>query len=153
MQDFPIGRDAFIGVGVAVVLGLAVGAAVKPTIGELRRNPGGEMEAASYQTETVAKADPGWARYGSHLPSWVLGTDAQKAYQQAMAPAETAEAPEPIRAERAVEPMDVTTARYQERAAAATDYPSQSGDILPGREPRAGAPRMDELPSPEAPSD
>ena len=153
MQDFPIGRDAFIGVGVAVVLGLAVGAAVKPTLEELRRNPGAEMEAASYPTETVAKADPGWARYGSHLPSWVLGTDAQKAYQQAMAPVETAEAPEPISAERAAEPNDVTPARYQERAVAATDYPSQSGDILPDREPRASGPRTIEAPSPDAPSD
>ncbi len=153
MQELPIGRDAFIGVGVAMALGLAVGAAVKPTPGELQGGPGAEMEAVSHEIGTIAQADPGWARYGSHLPSWVLGTDALKAYQQAMAPAETAEAPQPLRAERGSDPIDITPTRYEDQPAAEPDYPSQGGGVLPDREPRPAPPHMDDLPSPDASPD
>ncbi len=152
MQQLPIGREAFIGVSVAIALGLAVGGVVKPTAKELRDSPRPEMEAASLDRETVARADPGWARYGAHLPSWVLGTDALKAAQQVASPPPAASEIEPARYDRPSDPVIMTQVRYEESPRPETAYPSQGGGTLVDREARQAPPHMDDLPDPDAPS-
>lgn len=151
MEDLIIGREAFIGVGMAMVLGLAVGGVVKPTGQELRTSPQPEMDLASVNREPSAPADPGWARYGAHLPSWVLGTDVLKAAQQVASPPPAAPYVEDARYEPPPEPIAVTPARYEEPPRAESTYPSQGGGTLLDREARPAPPHMDALPDPDAP--
>jgi len=153
MRDLLVGREAFVGIGVAMVLGLATGAVVKPTPTEMRHGPGGDMDVAR-ESETVADADPGIARYGAHLPSWVLGTDVLKASQPASAaPPRMARQVETAKLEAEPEPIRVSQATYDEPPRSQPDYPSQDGDILAEREWRPPPPRMEELPDPDSPSD
>jgi hypothetical protein len=151
MQQFPIGREAFIGVGVSIVLGLAVGGAVKPTMKELQHLSGAEMEVADRDDGTVADADPGLARYGAHLPSWVLGTDALKASQPYSPPPEAAPQIEQARLDRTSDDSLMTPARYAEPDRPETSYPSQGGGILVDRD--RPPPHMEDLPEPDDPSD
>jgi hypothetical protein len=149
----PIGREAFIGIGVAIVLGLSVGAAVKPTAKELQTTPQPEMDVASLDRGSVAKPDPGWARYGSHLPSWVLGTDLLKASQPYTPPTEPVAQREMARQDREPEASMMIPARYQEAFRPEPSYPSQDGDTLSDRAARSAPPHMEDLPDPDAPSD
>lgn len=152
MQQFPIGPEAFIGVGVAIVLGLTAGGAVKPTMKELQHQSGTEMEVAARDDGAVADADPGLARYGAHLPSWVLGTDALKASQPYSPPPEQAEPQvEQARLDRTPDDTLMTPAHYAEPERRETSYPSQGGGILGDR--GVPPPHMEDLPEPDAPSD
>ncbi len=147
-----IGREAFIGVGVAIALGLAIGGAVKPTGQELRTSPQPEMEVASVDREATVPTDPGWARYGAHLPSWVLGTDVLRAAQQVASPPQAAPDVERVRYELPPEPAVFSPQRYEEPPRVEAAYPSQGGGILLDRGARQAPPHMDALPDPDAPS-
>jgi len=153
MQDVTIGWNLVIGAGLAVAIGLAAGGAVKPTPSELQQAGGMGMEAVAHDGETVAQADPGWARYGSHLPSWVLGTDALKAAQAWAAPPEAEPEPATTRQETSSDEVEATAARYDEPVRPETSYHSQGGGILADREARQAPPHMDDLPSPDATPD
>jgi hypothetical protein len=149
MQQFPIGPEAFIGIGVAIVLGLTAGGAVKPTMKELQHLSGTEMEVAARDDGTVADADPGLARYGAHLPSWVLGTDALKASQPYAPPPEADPQVEQVR--QTPDDTLMTPARYAEPERPETSYPSEGGGILMDRS--VPPPHMEDLPEPDDPSD
>jgi hypothetical protein len=136
-----VGREVFVGVGVACLVGLGAGAMVKPTAQDMRQVPP-PMEASDRSQDAASTApDNVYAGYHGRLPDYVLGTDWTHP-KPILTPQTDVALPQPIDTvdDAAVDASDDAPARDDppsERHAHA--YPSEGGDMLAGRSSDAEA--------------
>lgn len=130
----PLDQKPFYGVAVAVIAGLMVGGAMKPTLRD-SDNPAGPQLLGPKAGERIEFVDSrsSFAAYRYGIPEWVIGTDwLRPAYPE---PEPIAEAPEPASYEVAAweqpEPRQVAYSE-PEPEPAVPSYPSMGGDILHG---------------------
>ena len=138
-----LGREAFFGVAVAALLGLAVGAAVKPTSAELGQGAAPMEPTTLSETSGEAAPDNAYAAYHGRLPDYVIGTDwAHPKLPVAYEPPPALS--QPLETAEASPPLPTTPARYEEPPEPAAPLPSQGGDMLahqpPAQDPPADPP-------------
>ena len=144
-------RQAFYGMAIATVAGLAIGGVSKPDIREMTDLDGPQLLSGT-SGERLApgiRQNASWTSYGGQVPDYVIGTDwIQPAYPVEMAPAhpEPGADPEPARMVNEAPPVRLAPVKYVSEAAAAPWYPSMGGDILAGVQAAAASPTPESAP-------
>lgn len=123
-----------VGVAVAAVSGLLMGAALYPDLdAEGLKAPQLEAAGGGHRTE-LAAADAGVAAYAGRVPDYVIGTDALKPPQDKTL---AAEAPPPETADdgyaadvMAYAAPQIQPARWQDEPREASRYPSERGNVV-----------------------
>jgi hypothetical protein len=130
----PLDQKPFYGVAVAVIAGLMVGGAMKPTLRD-SDDPEGPQQLGPKSGERIEFVDSrsSFAAYRYGIPEWVIGTDWLRPANPEPEP--MAEEPEPafyeVAAWEPAEPRQVASSE-PEPEPAVPSYPSMGGDILHG---------------------
>jgi hypothetical protein len=125
-------KALFMGLGVATVMGLSAGGAMKPAISDFQDGPQSLAPVSGHRAQRVFDEAVSWTSYGGSVPDYVIGTD-WIAPDMSMAAAALDPEPEPAAPEaKKPEPVVVEVADVEEPPAPPTHYPSASGDILAG---------------------
>lgn len=124
-----------VGVAVAAVSGLLMGAALYPDLdAEGLKAPQLEAQGGGHRVE-VAATDAGVAVYAGRVPDYVIGTDALKPPQDETLAAAEAPPPETADAGYAADVMayaapQIQPARWQDEPREPARYPSERGNVV-----------------------
>jgi len=131
-------RTAGIGLGVALVSGLLMGAGLRPHVSEFEvQGPQMLMGSGGVRGEPLTVAAADWTRYGGRVPDYVIGTDALRpppAAQAAETPPSAEDEPATSDAsdDAADAPLRART-EWRDPPQTPSRYPSLDGDepVLP----------------------